>query len=83
MFIEQDGSYIDAQVESPLDANKLKSSITFKGANGKSYDVVDLTGVETVQYDSLFSFYSTTPIRYEDITAAQDDILSSWTTTSE
>ena len=83
VFIEQDGRYIDAQVESPLDTNKLKTAITFKGVNGKSYDVVDLTGVKTVQYDSLFSFYTTRPIRYEDITTAQEDILSTWTTTGE
>ena len=83
VFIEQNGSYIDAQIESPLDTNKLTKSVTFKAANNKSYKVVDLTGVQTVQYDSLFSFYTTTPIRYEDIAGAQENILSTWTTTGE
>ena len=82
VFIEQDGSIVDAEVESPLDRNELHKLINYTTINGKSCELVDLPTVETVQYASLFSFYTTTPIRYEDILEVQEYLESIWTTTA-
>ena len=63
-----------------MNDNKLRRLINFKAVNSQSYELANFTGVETVQYDSLFSFYTTSPIRYKDIDEVQDEVLGAWTT---
>ena len=80
VFIEQNGVIIDAELSTDLNDNELRRLINFKAVNSQSYELANFTGVETVQYDSLFSFYTTSPIRYEDIAEVQDEVLGAWTT---
>ena len=78
IFIEQGSDLVDGQVESPLNDNEIRKRITFKAANGELYEIADFTNIETVSYDSLFSFYTTSPIRYEDIAEVEEQVLGTW-----
>ena len=78
IFIRQGSSWVDGQLETPLNNNDVKNLITFRATNGRAYDLADLTNVEVVDYNSLFSFYTDSPIRYEDIAEVEAQILGTW-----
>lgn len=80
MFIEQGGKVVDSEVSEPLNQAELKKLLTFAGANNQQYSLFTETSVKTVKYNNMFSFYTTSQIKYDDVTNVQIQLDQVWST---
>lgn len=80
VFIEQGGKIVDGEISTPINVDALKHLVTFTSANNQPYSVVEVSHFKAVKHDSLFTFYTTQQIKYDDIVPVQSQLNQIWTT---
>ena len=70
---------LDSETNSQLNNSEIGKLLTVKGANKQKYQIITFNKVKTVPYDSLFSFYMESSLRYTDVRVVETKLAQLWT----